>query len=162
MQKMFPGERNILRIFPIRTRLRLDTQTRKELKRSHPVNNIAILITCIISSVTRLGDFWKFLMTNFLTKVAQIYVKTFWAFWMHPVSSVYCCGYFLGKFRIILGCFIFQRLVTLKTSLSLSLSIYLSICLSLPNMKIPSLLRIQTYQVRLNKTLVGQWLLLSW
>ena len=32
------------------------------------------------SSVTRLGDFWKFLVTNFGTKVAQIFVKHLYKF----------------------------------------------------------------------------------
>ena len=31
-------------------------------------------------SVTRLGDFWKFFVTNFLTKVAQIFVD-FWGYY---------------------------------------------------------------------------------
>ena len=37
------------------------------------------------SSVTRLGDFWKFLLRNFLTKVYLLNVK-------------HCCVYFLGNF----------------------------------------------------------------
>ena len=28
---------------------------------------------CVLSSVTRLSDFWKFLPTNFLTKEPQIF-----------------------------------------------------------------------------------------
>ena len=34
----------------------------------------SFVIFQLTANVTRLGDFWKFLVTNFLTKVAQMYV----------------------------------------------------------------------------------------
>ena len=59
----------------------------------------------------------RFLMTNFLTKVAQMNVDFLSSFdCIHFHVPIYCCGYFLGKFMIILGYFIYQRLVTLTTN----------------------------------------------
>ena len=46
----------------------------------------------VVTSVTRLGDFWKFFVTNILTKVAQCII-TFW-------------GYFKHLMRLLLGNFL--------------------------------------------------------
>ena len=52
------------------------------------------------NSVTRLGDFWKFLVTEFLSKVAQM-LGDFWSsFESHHFSRINCWGYVwatLGK-----------------------------------------------------------------
>ena len=67
------------------------------------------------SSVTRLGDFWKFLETKIVPKVSQIisnclgYLKT-------SLSCKNCCVYILGNFRKHLGYFVLQHLVTLMHS----------------------------------------------
>ena len=48
-------------------------------------------------SVTRLGDFWKFLATNILTKVAQIFGNFLGCCEKHYFVSKNCCGSFLGR-----------------------------------------------------------------
>ena len=50
-----------------------------------------------VSSVTRLVDFWKFFVSRFLLKLAQMY-GNFLSLWKHHFSSKKCCGYFLGNF----------------------------------------------------------------
>ena len=69
------------------------------------------------SSVTRLGDFWKFLVTNFGTKVAQIFVKHLYKFekGTQVKPSVVAFGQLLEK---KLGNHLFQRLVTLLSHFS--------------------------------------------
>ena len=47
-------------------------------------------------SVTILGDFWKFLMTNFETKVAQVIGDFLGGFENNNFLSKNVCGYFLG------------------------------------------------------------------
>ena len=37
---------------------------------------------CLTTSVTRLGDFWKFFATNVILKLAQISVQLFGGFWI--------------------------------------------------------------------------------
>ena len=54
-------------------------------------------------SVTRFGDFWKFLVTNFLTKVAQIYKRSWDYFEKTSLLGKNCFGYFLGNFLKHLG-----------------------------------------------------------
>ena len=58
-------------------------------------------------SVTRLDDFWKFLVTHFQTKVAQHFEKPL------LLSCKNCCGYFWKP----LGYFLSQHLVTLLATL---------------------------------------------
>ena len=69
-----------------------------------------------LSNVTRLGDFWKFWVTNFLAKVVQMYVDFLNSFECIKFSCINWFGYFLGKFRIILGYFIFQHPVALVST----------------------------------------------
>ena len=65
-------------------------------------------------SVTRLGDFWKFLATKFVKKVAQM-IGNFLSSVEKPYSCVQnCCCYFLGNFWKHLGFFLLQHLVTLE------------------------------------------------
>ena len=45
------------------------------------------------TSMTRLGDFWKFLVNKFL-----VCLFTVWAVLKHPTSWINCCSYFLGNF----------------------------------------------------------------
>ena len=59
------------------------------------------------SSCTGLSDFWKLLVTKFLSKVAQIICN----FLLCKNS----CGYFLGNFWKIWATFLLQLLVTLAT-----------------------------------------------
>ena len=59
-------------------------------------------------SVTKLGEFLNFFVTNFLKKKPKCMV-TFWA----KVKSSFYCIYFWGNFWKNLGYFYFQRLVTL-------------------------------------------------
>ena len=67
-----------------------------------------------LSSVTRLGHFWKVLATNFLTKIQPKYHSTFGQFWKTS----------LFKFNVLilekkLGNFISQLLVTLRYGVNL-------------------------------------------
>ena len=50
----------------------------------------------LIISVTRLGDFWKFLATNFLTKVTQIFGNFLGYCEKHYFVSKNSCGSFWG------------------------------------------------------------------
>ena len=68
-------------------------------------------------SVTILGDFYKLLATNCLTKEAQIFGLLFGLYLM----SLLCkkvCGYFLGYFYGKSGNLLFHHLVTLAQPLS--------------------------------------------
>ena len=49
-------------------------------------------------SVTGLGDFYEFLATNCLTKVALIFCVTFWAISNNVTIAEKVCGYFLSNF----------------------------------------------------------------
>ena len=66
-----------------------------------------------MGSVTRLGDFRKFLVTKFLTKVAQI-ICNFLGYFEKPHYHVgkNCCGYFFGNFEKHKGYILLQHLVT--------------------------------------------------
>ena len=50
------------------------------------------------TSVTRLGDFWKFLGTKFLAKVAQIFSNNVGLCWKMELFTLNWCGYFLAIF----------------------------------------------------------------
>ena len=65
-------------------------------------------------SVTRLGDFWKFLATKILAKEAQM-IGNFLGYLEKPYSYVKTAlaGYFLHIFWKKLGYFLLQHLVTL-------------------------------------------------
>ena len=56
-------------------------------------------------SVTRLGDIWNFLVTNYITKVTRLFSDF--------MGSLNWWGYFLDNFCKNLGYFLFQHLVTL-------------------------------------------------
>ena len=71
----------------------------------------------ITYSVTRLGDFWHFLATSFITKVAKCLV-TFWAVVKTITFQVNVVRLLLGNLLNKLGNFLFQHLVTLITSYS--------------------------------------------
>ena len=66
--------------------------------------------------VTRMGYFWKVRLTNYLSKVAQIfgnlkgYSENF-----HFLSKI-CCGYFLSNIWTQFDNFLFHDLVTLSTT----------------------------------------------
>ena len=64
-------------------------------------------------SVTRLCDFWKFLGTKILVKVAQIFSKNIGLLWKTAFFTLNWCGWFLGNFWRKLGYFLLQHLVTL-------------------------------------------------
>ena len=63
------------------------------------------------NSVTRLGDFWKFLVTNYLSKVAQMF-GDFWGI-LKTLLFNHCSGFFLGNFRKNWATFLIHYLVTL-------------------------------------------------
>ena len=51
----------------------------------------------LLISVTRLGEFSKFLTTNFFTKVAQIFGNNLGNFTVYHIFRKSCFGYFLGN-----------------------------------------------------------------
>ena len=67
----------------------------------------------LVFSVTRLGDFWNFLVTNFITKVSQMFVWLFGLMWKPSLIKSNWWGYLLGNFWKNLGYFSLQHLVTL-------------------------------------------------
>ena len=56
-----------------------------------------------VSSVTRLGDFWKFLGTELLAKIVQIFSNIFGLIWNRSLFTLNWCGYFLGNLWEIIG-----------------------------------------------------------
>ena len=74
---------------------------------------IIIIFVVVLNNVTRLDDFWKFLVTNFLTKEAKIFSNLSGYFERQHCLSKNCCGYFLGNFWKYLGYFVLRNLVTL-------------------------------------------------
>ena len=69
-------------------------------------------------SVTRLGNFWKIFVANFLTKLSQ-----YSQIWNIFVLSKNCIGYwFLGYIFHISGYFLFQHLVSPPVNQSQSVS----------------------------------------
>ena len=56
-------------------------------------------------SVTRLGDFWKFLVTKSLTKVAQMYGNYWGYFEKHHFLGKNSCCYYLAASGIFLSTF---------------------------------------------------------
>ena len=73
----------------------------KEKSASASVKSVSIFVTFtffyIIVSVTRLGDFWKLLVINFLGKVAQIFGHTLGSFEKCNFLGRNCFGHFLGN-----------------------------------------------------------------
>ena len=67
----------------------------------------------LLQSVTRFVEFWKFLVTNFLTKVAQIFGNLGGYFGNHDFLMKNYCWLFWDNFLKILGYFLTQDLVTL-------------------------------------------------
>ena len=65
-------------------------------------------------SVTRLGDFWKLLLSNFLAKVAQLFGPTFWAILKRHFWNKKELWLFGGNFRWKPGYFLAYRLVALN------------------------------------------------
>ena len=61
------------------------------------------------TSVTRLGGFWNFLVTNYITKVAQMFWWLFGQLWKLLLIKPNRCGYFLGNFWKNLYFFLFQQ-----------------------------------------------------
>ena len=59
---------------------------------------VFLLSYSILPKVTRLGDFWKFWLTNLLTKVAQIFGKFLCYFESHHLFSKNCGSYFFGNY----------------------------------------------------------------
>ena len=69
--------------------------------------NVWFVVRMVVS-VTRLGDFWKFLATKFLAKEVQIIGK-FLGYFEKPLMKK-CIGYFLHIFWKKLGYFLLQHL----------------------------------------------------
>ena len=69
-----------------------------------------------ITSVTRLGDFWKFFTTKFLAKEAQI-IGNFLGYFEKPHSYVKTALASLGQLFEKLGYFLLQHLVTLPITI---------------------------------------------
>ena len=70
-----------------------------------PLQGFKILCNTGLVSVTRLGDFWKFLGTKFLAKVAQILSNIFGQLLITTLFTLNWCIYFLGNFWRKLGYF---------------------------------------------------------
>ena len=66
-------------------------------------------------SVTRLGSFWNFLLTNFIDQVAQMFADFLGSFQNHCFLSQTAEATFWVTFWKNLGYFLFQHLVTLGT-----------------------------------------------
>ena len=64
-------------------------------------------------SVTRLGSFWNFLLTNFIDQVAQMFADFLGSFQNHCFLSQTAEATFWVTFWKNLGYFLFQHLVTL-------------------------------------------------
>ena len=64
------------------------------------------------TSLTRLGDFWKFLVSNYLSKVAQMF-SDFWGIWKHHFYVKTAIVTFLDNFRKNWATFLIHYLVTL-------------------------------------------------
>ena len=74
----------------------------------------------LVFSVTRLGDFWNFLATNFLTKIAKIFVDLWGCFKNFSFTySKNCRVYLHGQLLENLGNFLFQHLITLQRVIKL-------------------------------------------
>ena len=91
----------------------------KYLYDSHKTQSLiqtVIFLCFFVSSVTRLGDFWKFLATKFVAKVAQT-IGNILGNVEKPYSHVKnCCCYFLGNLWKHLWLLFLQHLVTLFIS----------------------------------------------
>ena len=112
------------------TQLTIQTRTRIEFDnnvnvRTHLWRNLTTTTTCVkmrrgSRSVTRLGDFWKFVATKFLTKEALNEWQLFWAILENLILCNNSIGYFLGNLGEILGNF-YSYMVTLALWMSVSL-----------------------------------------
>ena len=58
-------------------------------------------LTTTTASVTRLGHFWKFLVTNFVGKVSQIFGDFPGYFEKGHILSKNCCGQVLGRIGLL-------------------------------------------------------------
>ena len=67
----------------------------------------------LATSVTRLGDFWNFLVTNFIKKIAQMFGDFLGELWKQLLFKTNWWAYFLGNFWTNLSEFLFQSLVRL-------------------------------------------------
>ena len=70
------------------------------------------------NSATRLDKLLKFSATNFLTKVAKVFVNFLGYFKKHHFLSKNCCGWSMGTFWKCFSYFHIQRLVTLQGNCS--------------------------------------------
>ena len=106
----------------------------KEKSASASVKSVSIFVTFtffyIIVSVTRLGDFWKLLVINFLTKVAQIFGHALGSLEKCNFLGRNCFGHFLGYIWQIFTIFS-HNLVTLIVIIILLASSLCSLCISL-------------------------------
>ena len=75
------------------------------------------------TSLTRLGDFWKFLVSNYLSKVAQMF-SDFWGIWKHHFYVKTALVTFLGNFRKNWATFLIHYLVTLAGNQPISFSFW--------------------------------------
>ena len=73
-----------------------------------------------LDSVTRLGDFWKFLVTTFLTKIYQK-IGNFLGYFVKPNSLLKAAAATFWAFLVTLGYFLVQHLVTLSGPTDLTL-----------------------------------------
>ena len=73
----------------------------------------------VTTYVTRFGDLWKFLETNLIAKLAQIFCDCFGYLKKHDVLSRNCCEQSLGNFWRKSGYFILEHLVTVVTTICL-------------------------------------------
>ena len=78
-----------------------------------PIKNWILLFRYVECGVTRLVDFWKFLTTNLLAKLAQIY---WWLLWLSWKGSFYVktgLAFIGATFGNVWATFLLQYLVTL-------------------------------------------------
>ena len=73
--------------------------------------------------VTRLGDFANFLVTNFITKVAQMF-GDFLQLWKPSLFKWNWSGYFWGNFWKNLGYFLFHHLVALAAHVCIKFLVF--------------------------------------
>ena len=87
------------------------------LVQKHRNHKSLVKLYYIKSSVTRLGDFYKFLATDFSHKSSPNILVTFWAISNNVIIMKNVCGNFLGTFEKKLVNFLFHHLATLIKSL---------------------------------------------
>ena len=69
-----------------------------------------------LSIVTKIGQFWKFLRTKLLEKLAQIISNIYRILWKMALSMFNCSAYFWATFGEYKSYFLLQHLVTLFLS----------------------------------------------